>query len=99
MAAATAAGYLMLKSPQSRRTQARGFYLRDDINANRARGPLDAVDRALHRGSVQIGHLLLRDLRDLLLGDLAYLVLVRGAGPLGHARGLPQQIGSRRGLG
>ena len=47
---------------------------------------------------VEVGHLLLGDLAQLGLADRADLVVLRGAGALGHAGGLDQQAGGGRGL-
>src|SRR5437868_9331877 len=66
--------------------------------AHGAGGTLYASDRSVKAGGVQIGHLLFRDIRNLLLRDLAYLVLVRRARTLGHGCSSLQQHRSRRRL-
>src|SRR3546814_11940694 len=48
---------------------------------------------------VQVGQLGLRDLTNLVLGQLADLLLVRNAGALLQASGLLDQLGGRRSLG
>src|SRR5699024_3013965 len=50
-------------------------------------------------GGVQVGHLRLGDLTDLVCGDGADLLRVRCARALGHACRLLDQLGRRRGLG
>src|SRR5215472_9603088 len=70
-----------------------------DLDAHRAGGAGDDLLGGLDRGRVQVGHLGLRDVADLRLGDRADLGLVRLGAALVHARGLLDQLGGRRRLG
>ena len=61
-------------------TNAKNFgCLSHHFNPHRPRGALDALDRRLNRGRVQVRHLLRGDLAHLLLRHLADLFLVRRA--------------------
>jgi len=55
------------------------------FNAHRSGCAADALDRGLDRGCVQVGHLLLRDVLDLLQRDLADFIFIRHARSLGDA--------------
>src|ERR1700757_4506261 len=65
--------------------------LANDLNSHRPRCPADALDCRLDRRGVQVGHLLLGDVLDLLGRHLADFVLVRRARSLGDAGGALQQ--------
>src|SRR5713101_4436681 len=71
----------------------------NNVNAHAAGGSLHALDGCVQRSGVQIRHLLLGDVRDLLLRDLADFVLVGRARTLSNARGPLQQHRCRRCLG
>src|SRR5215213_8704171 len=70
-----------------------------DGDAHRARGTGDDLRGGLDVVRVEVLHLGLRDLADLVLRELGDLGLVRLAGALGHAGGLLDQLGGRRRLG
>src|SRR3954451_22266161 len=69
-----------------------------DGDAHRARGARDDLLGGLDVVGVEIGHLLLRDLAQLLLADGADLGRLRRAGTLLDTRRLDQQLRRRRGL-
>src|SRR5512140_3710209 len=71
----------------------------DDVEPHAARRPLDRLDGGGEVFHVEVDHLQLRDLLDLVPGDLAALFLFRGFAPLFETRGLEQQDRRRRSLG
>src|ERR1051326_6299539 len=71
------------------------YYLANYFNSHRARGSADALDGGINRRSVQVGHVLLGDVFDLLERDLAALIFVRCAGSLGDTGCALQQNRSR----
>src|ERR1700733_9345317 len=73
--------------------------LADDFNAHRASRAANRLRRSFDRGRVHVRHLLGGDGENLLLRDLALLLLVRSARALLDARSLQQQHRSRRRLG
>src|SRR6202046_41033 len=75
-----------------------GKRLVHDRDAHGAGRPGDDLLGRLHRGGVQVGHLHLGDVADLLGGDRAHLGLVRLAAALLHARRLLDQLRRRRRL-
>src|SRR5581483_1792357 len=70
-----------------------------DGHAHRPGGAGDDLLGLVQVVGVEVGHLGLRDLADLLTGELGDLGLVRGAGSLVDPRGLEDQLGRRRRLG
>src|SRR5215212_6026176 len=68
-------------------------------DAHRAGGALDDLHRSLDVVGVEVGHLGLRDVADLLLGEPTDLLLVRHAGTLLEAGGLLDQLGRGGRLG
>src|SRR4051794_22358139 len=70
-----------------------------DGDAHRAGGAGDDALGLVQRVGVEVGHLGLRDLTDLVAGDGGDLGLVRLAGALLDAGGLEQHARGRRGLG
>jgi hypothetical protein len=73
--------------------------LRQTCDAHRAGGAGDDLHRAVDVVGVEVLHLGLGDLADLVPGQLADLDLVRLAGALLDAGGLLDQLGGRRRLG
>src|SRR5215510_565630 len=67
--------------------------------AHRTGSALDALNCRFETCGIQIGHLLLGYIRNLLFGDLANLVLIRRSGALGNGRGSLQQHRCRGRLG
>src|SRR5512143_2425358 len=72
--------------------------LTDDLQSHVAGRALDDLLGRLEVVGVEVGELRPGDLLDLLLGDLADLLLVRRPGPLGDPGRLLQEVGGRRGL-
>src|SRR5687767_2312511 len=72
--------------------------LTDDVDAHRARGAGDGLVRLVERLGVEVGHLELGDVLDLLLGHGADLVLVRLVRSLREVRGALEQDRRRRRL-
>ena len=80
-------------SHQARRGTRGAVALLDDVEPHRPGRPGDGPNRGLERVRVQIGHLRLRNLLDLLGGHRADLGLVRLGRPLGEVRRALQQHG------
>src|SRR5919112_4417156 len=70
-----------------------------DRDAHRARGALDDLHGVVHVVRVEVDHLALGDLTDLVAGEPADLVAVRDARALREPGGLLDELGRRRGLG
>jgi hypothetical protein len=69
----------------------------DDLDAHGTRGAFDDQHRGLVAGRIEVLALRFDDLKDLLAGHLAHLVLVRDTGPLGNASSLLQEDRRREG--
>src|SRR5436190_10999603 len=72
--------------------------LPDDVETHGTRGPTDGLHGRVERLGVEVRHLQLRDVLDLLRRDGADLVLVRLRGSLRDVGGAFQQDGRRRRL-
>src|SRR5690349_13662790 len=78
-------------------TPGRGW-LPDHLDAHRARGALDDLHAGLDVVDVEVGQLDLRDLADLVTGDLAGRRALRRGRALVDAGGLAQEVRRGRGL-
>ena len=72
--------------------------LADDLDAHAPGGSLDDLHAGLDVVRVEVGHLLLGDLADLVAGHASGHRALRGRGAGGDPGGLAEEVGRRRGL-
>src|SRR5690349_19392004 len=70
----------------------------DDLDAHAPGGPLDLLHRGVDVVRVEVGHLRLRDLADLVAGDASRRLALREAGALLDTGGLAKEVRGRRRL-
>jgi len=95
----TKEGRVLSAANRNRLADLRTSLLVDDVQPHRPCSSLDGPDRRVEVRGVEIGKLLLRDVADLLPGDLPDLLLVGHARALLDPGGLLEEHGRRRRLG